>query len=60
VINQSEIPLALDSAQVSFQNRRYAEAERRYRNVLACDSKNPRALSGLDRARNAALLQSRQ
>ena len=60
VINSSEIPLALDSAQVSFQNRRYAEAERRYRNVLACDSKNQRAVSGLERARSAALLQSRQ
>lgn len=60
VINSSEIPLALDSAQVSFQNRRYAEAERRYRNVLACDSKNSRALSGLERARSASALQSKQ
>jgi len=49
-LNQTEIPAALRGAEVSFQNGKYSDAERKFRSVLACDSANPVATSGLNRA----------
>lgn len=49
-LNQTEIPAALRGAEVSFQNGKYSDAERRFRSVLACASANPVAMSGLNRS----------
>lgn len=52
-LNQTEIPAALRGAEVSFQNGKYSDAERKFRSVLACSSANPVAMSGLNRAQLA-------
>jgi len=57
LLNTNEINSVLGIADASFQNRKYKESERRYRSVLACQPNNPRALSGLERARTSLQLQ---
>jgi hypothetical protein len=52
-LNQTEIPAALRGAEVSFQNGKYSDAERKFRSVLACSQANPVAMSGLNRAQLA-------
>lgn len=52
-LNQTEIPAALRGAEVSFQNGKYSDAERKFRSVLACAPANPVAVSGLNRAQLA-------
>jgi len=48
-LNQTEIPAAVRGAEASFQNGKYSDAERKFRSVLACDSVNSAAMSGLNR-----------
>jgi hypothetical protein len=57
LLNTNEINSVLGIADASFQNRKYKESERRYKSVLACQPNNPRALSGLERARTSLQLQ---
>jgi hypothetical protein len=52
-LNQTEIGLALNGAEVSFQNRNYGDAERKFRSVLNCSPSNAAALAGLNRAQLA-------
>ena len=56
-LNASEVPAALDEAWATLQNGHYADSERKFRTVLACEPANPRALKGYERARSGRELQ---
>jgi len=55
----TNIPIYLDRADSDRARGNYIDAERLYGDVLACDSKNERANTGLDKSRQAKALPNR-
>ena len=55
----NNIPIYLDRADSDRARGDYTDAERLYGDVLACDSKNERASTGLEKSRQAKALPAR-
>jgi hypothetical protein len=52
-LDQSQIPGAIDQAEKSLARGKYADAQRQFGTVLACEPGNGRAREGLERVRRA-------